>query len=68
MFVSITRPGSSERDPGAMPRRRTCPTPSANSRFAGITRNASAPTRSPTSAQCFAREYPCGTLSVVQSR
>ena len=68
MFVSSTTPSSSVLLPGSMPLRRTWPTPSANSRFAGMMRYASAPIARARKSQCCVIENPCGTLSVVHSR
>ena len=66
--MSITRAGSSLRAPGSRPRRRTCPTPRVKSRFAGISRNVSAPMWLASSSQCRSSEKPTGVLSVVQRR
>ena len=59
---------SSDLLPGSIPRRRTWPTHSANSFFAGSSREATAPVCLLRKSQCFASEYPCGTLIVVHSR
>ncbi len=66
--TSVTSAGTSARLPGSSPRRRTWPTPSVNSFFAGKRRNRSAPVCCPRTSQCLVIEKPGGTLRVVQSR
>jgi hypothetical protein len=56
MSVSVTSASTSALLPGSMPFRRTWPTPSANSFFAGSSLYASAPVRAASTSQCLAIE------------